>query len=148
MHSLMLILNAEMEKALRSQERNKGEMEKHRASELASPTANSSSGHESVSKVTGWSTASALFLQKECLTLNRRYPGTRERAGRNEVRKKAGSPLWAGTQEKAEDPGDSGRSSSTSGLASTDQWKKRWQVTIGEKPKVLLLNSKYNVRCK
>lgn len=96
----MLIENAEMEKALRSQERNKGEMEKHRASKLAIPTANSSSGHESVSKVTGWSTASALFLQKECLTLTRRFPGTRERAGRNQARKKAGSPSGLGPRRK------------------------------------------------
>lgn len=97
----MLILNAEMEKALRSQERNKGETEKHRASELASPTANSSSGHESVSKVTGWSTASALFLQKECLTLNRRYPGTRERelAGMRSE-KRLGLPSGLGPRRK------------------------------------------------
>ena len=63
-------------------------MENHRASKLANPTANSNSGHESVSKVTGWEHSFGCSLQQEGLPLNARYPGTRERAVRNQVRKK------------------------------------------------------------
>lgn len=68
-----------------------------------SPIAHSNSGHESISKETGWEQSFSCSLQKKRLTSNTRYPGTRERAGRNQVREKAWFPLWAETQKTGED---------------------------------------------
>lgn len=53
------------------------------------PGANSHSGHESVSKVTGLEHSLSFSWKQECLTSNTRSRHKRERAGRNQTRKKA-----------------------------------------------------------
>lgn len=107
----MLILNAEIVKVLRSLESVRNGKTQGWLGKRTNPTANSNSGHESVSKVTGWEHSFSSPLQKECLTLNTRHPGTRERE-LAEIRTEKRLGFLCGLSprrlEKTEHPSDSG----------------------------------------